>query len=261
MPMYRACPGSELWQKKMIWAARQCMASWALYGVLYDLGGLEPFFCYARNHTHKKPSQANESKARLFAELRRVVRSYGEDKVILMEHNVDIYGMSMDVAQGHATHPERRFMDPSSYKNPDAWKQDSTLREMYRYTFPELVMTNRECGEDENHYRAYAGYSFLLGLRFDMTIWRCCGSLKDIPNYAAYLKQLNAVSTEYAEFVQRGSLRRYRRLHRLRPLRAGQGLAQCEKRTGFHSVELHRPGPDYPHHRRRWPDDRGDRRP
>ena len=203
MPMYRACPGSELWQKKMIWAARQCMELGA-DGVLYDLGGLEPFFCYARNHTHKKPSQANESKARLFAELRRVVRSYGEDKVILMEHNVDIYGMSMDVAQGHATHPERRFMDPSSYKNPDAWKQDSTLREMYRYTFPELVMTNRECGEDENHYRAYAGYSFLLGLRFDMTIWRCCGSLKDIPNYAAYLKQLNAVSTEYAEFVHEG---------------------------------------------------------
>ena len=44
---------------------------------------------------------------------------------------------------------------------------------MYRYTFPELVMTNRECGEDEVDYKAMAGYSFLLGLRFDMTIFRC----------------------------------------------------------------------------------------
>ena len=203
MPMYRSCPGSERWQKKMIWAARQCMDLGA-DGVLYDLGGLAPSFCYAKNHTHKKPSHSHESKARLLAELREVVKSYGEDKIILMEHNVDIYAQSMDLSQGSGTHPDARFLDPTSYRNPDAARGDTTLREMYRYTFPELLMTNRECGEDENHYRAYASYSFLLGLRFDMTIWRCCGSFKDIPNYAAYLKQLNALSDEYAEYMLEG---------------------------------------------------------
>ena len=66
-------------------------------------------------------------------------------------------------------------------------------------------MTNRECGEDENHYLAMSGYSFLLGLRFDMTIYRCCGSLSDIPAYAAYLKQLNSLYTKYADYILRGT--------------------------------------------------------
>ena len=95
-----------------------------------------------------------------------------------MEHNVDIYGQSMDISHGSNSQPEARLLDPVSAENLDATHTDSRLMEMCRYTFPELVSTNRECGQDEDYYRAMAGYSFLLGLRFDMTVYRCCGSLK-----------------------------------------------------------------------------------
>ena len=76
---------------------------------------------------------------------------------------------------------------------------------MFRYTFPELVMTNRSCGMDEVDYKAMAGYSFLLGLRFDMTIYRCCGSLSDIPNYAAYLKKICDLYHKFADYILRGT--------------------------------------------------------
>ena len=49
------------------------------------------------------------------------------------------------------------------------------------------------------------GYSFVLGLRFDMTIHRCCGSLSDIPNYAAYLKEITGLYNEYADYILRGA--------------------------------------------------------
>jgi len=204
MPMYLACPGAPIWQEKMKEAARVCLELGA-DGVLYDIGGMRPFFCYAEGHTHKKPSHSHESKAANYAGLRDYVKSFGEDKVILMEHNVDIYAQSMDASHGIATIPDARLLNPATAGNPADAQNDTTLREMYRYTFPELVVTNRECGEDEAHYKALAGYSFLLGLRFDMTIYRCCGSLKDIPHYAAYLKELNGLYHAYADFILRGT--------------------------------------------------------
>ncbi|HSK68168.1 MAG TPA: DUF6259 domain-containing protein, partial [Candidatus Limnocylindria bacterium] len=204
MPMYLACPGAPMWHDKMKEAAKTCLDLGA-DGVLYDIGGWKPFFCYAQGHTHQKPSHSHQSKAANYADLRNWVKSFGEDRIILMEHNVDVYGQSMDVSHGSATIPDRRLLSPATAANPAGARDDRMMLEMYRYTFPELVVTNRECGQDEEHYRAMAGYSFLLGLRFDMTIYRCCGSLSDIPNYTAYLKELNALYNQYADFVLRGT--------------------------------------------------------
>lgn len=204
MPMYLACPGAPIWQEKMKEAAKVCLDLGA-DGVLYDIGAWKPFFCYEQGHTHKKPSHSHESKAANYAGLREYVKTFGDDKIIMMEHNVDIYGQSMDIAQGSSTIPDKRLLTPKTAGNPDDGRNDFLMLEMYRYTFPELVMTNRECGEDEDNYKAMAGYSFLLGLRFDMTIYRCCGSLRDIPNYAAYLKELNGLYHQYADYILRGT--------------------------------------------------------
>lgn len=204
MPMYFSCPGAPIWQEKMKEAARVCLELGA-DGVLYDIGATKPYFCYAEGHTHSKPSHSHENKAQNYAQLRQYVKSFGEDKIILMEHNVDIYGQSMDLAQGGGTAPDARLCTPERAEDLEAAKDDTRLLEMYRYTFPELLMTNRECGEDETNYLALAGYSFLLGLRFDMTIYRCCGSFKDIPNYTRYLKELNGLYHQYADYLLRGT--------------------------------------------------------
>ena len=203
MPMYIACPGAPLWQEKMKWAAAQCLSLGA-DGVLYDIGGITPHFCYAQGHTHAKPSHSYETKAENYADLRRYVKSFGRDRIIMMEHNVDLYGQSMDISHAVNAWPDERLLCPETAENLAAAGSDMRMAEMYRYTFPELLTTNRECGEDENHYRANAGYSFLLGLRFDMTIYRCCGSLKDIPNYAAYLKELNALYHRFGKYLLEG---------------------------------------------------------
>ena len=203
MPMYLACPGAPLWQEKMKWAAKQCLDLGA-DGVLYDIGGCIPYFCYDPRHTHRKPSHSHESKAANYRDLRSYVKSFGEDRIILMEHNVDIYGQSMDMSHGISTLPDPRLLSPASADDPEIQSTSSCLPEMYLYTFPELKSTNRECGEDEDHYLALAGYSFLLGLRFDMTIYRCCGSLKDLPHYTAYLRQLNALYHRYAKHLLQG---------------------------------------------------------
>lgn len=186
MPMYLSCAGSPDWQKKMIESAEYCLNLGA-DGVLYDIGGMTPYFCYDSSHTHAKPSQSCSEKAKRYQELHDFIRSRGKDNVIMMEHNVDVFAQHMDLSQGGTTAP-----DPKN------------LLELYRYTFPELIMTNRNLGHDEENYRQKVNYSFIYGLRFDMSIYRCCGSLSDIPRYAAYLKEINALRARYQEFLLKG---------------------------------------------------------
>ena len=187
MPMYLSCAGSPDWQEKMIESARTCLDLGA-DGVLYDIGGMTPYFCFDDSHTHAKPSHSCSDKARRYGELHDYIRSRGADKAIMMEHNIDVFAQHMDLSQGGTTSPS----DPRS------------LLELYRYTFPELIMTNRNIGHDEENFRDKANYSFLYGLRYDMSIYRCCGALSDIPNYAVYLKELNGLRARYQEFLLKG---------------------------------------------------------
>jgi hypothetical protein len=186
MPMYLSCAGSPDWQEKMIDSARYCLDLGA-DGVLYDIGGITPYFCYDEGHTHAKPSHSCSDKARRYGELHDYIRSRGDDKAIMMEHNIDVFAQHMDLSQGGTTRPG-----------------PMELIELYRYTFPELIMTNRNVAHDEVNYRENANYSFVYGLRFDMSIYRCCGSLSDLPNYAAYLKELNDLRAQYQDFLLKG---------------------------------------------------------
>lgn len=189
MPMYMGCPGSDKWQDKMLKSA-DYLCSLGADGVLYDLGGLPAYFCYDKRHNHTKPSHSMEQKSQRFAQLRDRIREDGEDSIILMEHTVDIFNMNMDIVQG-----------TNKADRPD------DLIEMYRYTFPEFVITNRESGQDQDDYRTMVNRSVILGLRFDMTIFRCCGLLKDIPLYRDYLVEVNRMLDEHKDTLLLGSFR------------------------------------------------------
>ncbi len=186
MPMYLSCPGSDLWQEKMVASANTCLDLGA-DGVLYDIGGHLPFFCYDPSHGHRKPSHSHERKGERYQGLRENVKRYGSGRAVLQEHVVDVLSQHMDICQS-----------VNSCRQPD------DMVEMFRYTFPELVITNRECGQDESDYRNDVNRTALLGLRYDMTIYRCCGTLSDIPRYAAYLAEVNALRAGHADTLLRG---------------------------------------------------------
>ena len=187
MPMYAACSGSDMWQEKMLESAKTCLDLGA-DAVLYDIGGMTPYFCFAEGHDHTKPSMACASKAGRYNELRKFVKSYGADRAIYMEHNVDIFGQSMDLAHSGCSRPRSQVHFP----------------ELYRYTFPELNMTNRELGQDDTNYLDNVNYTYVMGFSFDMTIFRCCGSLRDVPKYAAYMKKLLAIRQKYEKYFHFG---------------------------------------------------------
>ena len=174
------------WQKKMLEVTEYCMDLGA-DGVLYDLGGRNATFCYAKDHGHLKPSRAHCGKEDKYKELRALVKSYGEDKITLMEYNVDIYGQYMDIVQSSAIKPAAKY-----------------LSELYRYTFPEINVTNRGMALDETNYVDNINYTFIMGMSFDLTIFRCLGLPDEIPNYTAYMQRALKLRRENAEYLIRG---------------------------------------------------------
>lgn len=180
------CSGSDMWHEKMKKSADYCLEMGA-DGVLYDLGGYRPLFCCSEGHDHKKPNEARASKAARYADLRQNIKDKG-DKAILMEFVVDIYSQHMDIAQGSLFAPHKKELLP----------------EVFRYTFPEVLMTNRNNALDEVDYLDHCNYSFLMNLAFDLSIFRCSGLPSDIPNYTAYMKEIIDLRKEHSKFFHYG---------------------------------------------------------
>ena len=188
MPMYAACPSTQGWQDKMLELTKYCM-DLGVDGVLYDLGGKNASFCFAKDHPHKKPSHSHCDKDKRFEELRKLVKSYGEDKITMMEYNVDIFGQHMDIVQS------------SNIKSTDR----KFFSELYRYTFPEIRATNRNMAMDEKNYVENINYTFIMGLAYDLSIFRCLGLPSEIPNYTAYMQKALALRKENAKHLIYGT--------------------------------------------------------
>ncbi len=186
MPMYVACPGSDAWQEKMKKSADYCLEL-GCDGVLYDLGGQRPLFCFAENHDHKKPNESYCSKAGRYVQLRENVKRYGEERAIIQEDIVDIFGKSMDIIQ-----PGKVVA------------RSNDAHEMVRYTFPELTITNRAMALDEENMYDNVNHTFIYGLAYDLSIFRCWGSVHDIPNYTAHMAKAIALRKTYSHYFYEG---------------------------------------------------------
>jgi hypothetical protein len=187
-PMIAMCPSTPEWQQKMLEVADSAL-SYGVDGVLYDIGGSLPHACHDESHPHEKPTLAFATKDKNYRELRENIKKANPNAVIAMENSVDIFGQYMDLAQ------------PTGSCNYEFWHNtkaggSGAFPEMYRYTFPEHAVTNRDNGHDEVNMKKHVNYAFLFGMRYDMSIFRCKGELDEIPNYKNYLAKVNKLRLE-----------------------------------------------------------------
>lgn len=68
----------------------------------------------------------------------------------------------------------------------------------FRYTFPELVFTDRG-QRDDNDVFWHVNNTVLDGQRNDIEIYRCRDLIDDSPVYQAYLSKVNALKTKYKD--------------------------------------------------------------
>ena len=78
---------------------------------------------------------------------------------------------------------------PANY-GPERWIR------FFRYTFPEIIFTDRGQRDDTDVPR-HVNNTVLDGQRNDIEIYRCRGIISETPVYQAYLKQANDIKEKY----------------------------------------------------------------
>ena len=75
--------------------------------------------------------------------------------------------------------------------------------EWFRYTFPEVVWSDR-CVRDDNDVPRRVNNTLLKGLRNDIEVFRCRGLIDETPVYRAHLAQVNAIRHDFPELLLEG---------------------------------------------------------
>ena len=76
----------------------------------------------------------------------------------------------------------------------------SLFPQLFRRTFPEIIMTNRFTHDCRNGWKKELNYAFVHGFRFDVAIYRSRGDIEMLPEYAALIGKLLALKRSYARY-------------------------------------------------------------
>lgn len=176
-----ACPLAPGWYDQLV-SQLDMARSYGVNGVMYDqIGGRPPYICFAKDHEHSKPSLANgPGKVANMRKLRELMKSRDPEFAFLMELVVDVYSGYGDITQpvGYGFTP-----GPESFG------------EMFKYTFPEPIVTNRTGANRKEHF----GFGFSLQ-------WRVDGMMRDTtdPVMGPYLRRLNDLRQQFADLLLEG---------------------------------------------------------
>ena len=75
--------------------------------------------------------------------------------------------------------------------------------EWFRYTFPEVVWSDR-CVRDDNDVPRRVNNTLLKGLRNDIEVFRCRGLIDETPVYQQHLAKVNAIRHQFPDLLLEG---------------------------------------------------------
>jgi hypothetical protein len=148
-----ACAGSGLWRETMLDIAIE-VKSLGADGVMYDqVGVIPPNFCFSKYHDHDPGQSDINYRFNMIQEIRKEMKEIDPDFIIMNEATNDLIIREIDYTHGWriggVTYPPRNFFP-----------------ELFRYTFPELIMTQRN--PNPIITRTDANFAFLYGLRHEI---------------------------------------------------------------------------------------------
>lgn len=180
-----ACPAAPGWIDVLV-SRTKMVLGFGAQGIWYDqLGGGPPYPCFSKEHNHSKPSLAvGPWKLKVFQRLREVIKAHDPDAVLSNELVVDCYAGWADIVWSEGI---GFFVAPESFG------------EMFRYTFPDFIVTNRQDGPHRHDPKTLFGQAFSLGLRLDDGVERSGG-----PDVVRFTKRIVELYTTHASLLLEG---------------------------------------------------------
>lgn len=182
------CCGSKKWRETLISHATK-MKQFGPDGMFYDcFGAWSAHPCYNEGHDHGH--RADEQwvwRRKVFEEL---VEICGDDQALCNE-------VGTDIAAAYS-----QLLHTLTYNQYDSYYD---YPYMFRYVFPEAIVTNRFINQEAGHYDRQMRYDFMLGMRFDVgEIYNYAVDREGGYRYAQLVSQLNNLRAQYADFMLDG---------------------------------------------------------
>ncbi len=183
-----ACQASDEWRDKLLDNGKVKL-SFNPDSIFYDqIGGHHCWLCFDKTHKHGTRGDLDPKfRACNFKALREQLSG---DKALGSETTVDIFSPYLDYHHG---------CDLGN------WYSENGFPQMYLRTFPETIMTNRFIHDERSDYKRQLNYAFIMGYRFDVSIYR--GRVIGIDGskaYADHIKKLIDLKEQYHRFFYEG---------------------------------------------------------
>ncbi len=194
-----ACPYSSEWMdilKRYVDTAVEL----GVDGVFFDQIGMPELPCFGENHGHAVPmTDSRGIRMKQMQEIRDYIRSKNPEMSFGVECATNF------------TSPFADFFHSFPGWNVAAnnWEETgekpvlTSFIELFRYTFPEVLISDREIRDDTDIERR-VNLALLRGLVSDVEVHRCQSLIEEAPHYKEYLTQANRLRDKYRRLILNG---------------------------------------------------------
>jgi hypothetical protein len=194
-----ACPYSREWME-ILKGYVDIAVELGVDGVFFDQIGMPELPCFGENHGHPVP--ATDSRAIRMSQMREI-REYIRSRNPEMSFGVEC-----------ATNFTSPFADyfhsfPGWNIASNDWEETgekpnlTSFIELFRYTFPEALISDREIRDDTDIERR-VNLALLRGLVSDVEVQRCRALIDETPTYKQYLTKANKLRGQYRRLILNG---------------------------------------------------------
>lgn len=189
-----ACQATDAWHDVLVANGRQKL-SFAPDSIFFDQIGGRSKLCFNPAHKHGyRPDDEMFCRRENLRDLRRLC---GPEQALGTECIGDATSCLVDYIHGCDFGNSYRMLKNSPTKGQ--------FPQMFRRTFPEIIMTNRHLHDCREGFRDDLNHAFITGCRFDVAIYRCRkASIAQLPEYADYLAHILALKEQYHKFFYGG---------------------------------------------------------
>ncbi|MBO7376025.1 MAG: hypothetical protein J6V01_02875 [Clostridia bacterium] len=189
-----ACQATDIWREVLLRNGRQKL-EFGPDSIFFDQIGGRSKLCF--NPAHRHGYRPDDEMHWRRENLRACRALLGPDQAIGTE------------CTGDGTCCEVDYLHGCDFGNAYRATKNSPTKthfpQMWRRTFPEIIMTNRFIHDERDGFRDDLNHAFIYGFRFDVAPYRCRKiSVAGLPEYAEHLKKLLDLKREYAEFFYYG---------------------------------------------------------
>lgn len=189
-PFVYTCSSTELWRNQVLNQIKLLVDLGADCAFADCYGAFPCELCFNDKHEHKNRVDEDwKHKKKFFEEAMAYCKSKG--RVLATE-------VVTDVCAGYS-----QFIH--GWDNVEFTSRGNHFPAMFRYTFPEVITTERGIRDEEGDFRRRMRCALVYGLRLDAELYVCRTHLDDAPLYAEAVKEHTDTLYKYREFMMDGT--------------------------------------------------------